>query len=330
MTSLAVRSPNLTLRVRPFVAAGWICLLAVTSGYRLIGGGVDNDAYVAFYAALSRSAPFFQVRFEPGFVLLAWLFKFWLHWSYSAYLTALVAVSLTLKFRLFSKYTSAPGFASLCYVIMLYPLQEYGQIRAAIGIAFAFTAVDCMLDRCWLLALLATLTGIMFHLTAIVPVMAAVVILWTSRKSTLSVLVVLGAAFLIVGAVIKNYADILALLNPVSTPDLNSTGGALNTHVLQSIVVLGVMLISAVTYAPWRRDDDNMFFCFSFCSVAALVGFGTNTVFAIRTSELFLMSLFFYPFRLNALHESRLPSLLVFANGAAVLLGQIGKGQIAF
>lgn len=104
--------------------------------------GLDSDylAYVRFYESLNSTFDIAQTRFEPGFYSISFFFKtvlgldiFWVMFFVSF-------VSLLIKFYLFSKNKNYILIGFL-YLISFAPLHEMTQVRAALGIAFAFLAL---------------------------------------------------------------------------------------------------------------------------------------------------------------------------------------------
>ena len=114
-------------------------LLSVAAGFRWLGVGKDYGEYIYFYSQLGTFETVFHSRFEPGFVLIAWVFK-QLGAPYGLFSFFLVALSLAIKFSLIHKYTKWPLVAIFCYISLFYFLHEYTQIRAGVALAFGLLA----------------------------------------------------------------------------------------------------------------------------------------------------------------------------------------------
>ena len=334
MSTVDIAIPGDGLRVRPVAIFLFLLVpfLAVAAGYRWFGEGIDYPNYILFWDQLSQSQPFAGVRFEPGFVWSAWFAKFYLDWDYGTFSAVLVALALFLKLRLILRRCDAPGIASICYFMAVYPLDEYTQLRAAVGMGFAYTAVDGLLDRKYLRAVILTALGMAFHYTAFVPPLLAVGIAATSRRSLGPTGLMMIGGSIVVGLFARYALPTLIGINPTLLNDLSLALGGKPLPFLrgENVRIIVVIIVSAIFQRPWRRDADNVYFCLSAAHLAPYIAFASIPVFATRLAFLFQVPLLLYPFRFDQSLESRIPTVFVVGWAVWALYNSIIGGQVAF
>src|SRR3569832_1054556 len=76
--------------------------------------------------------------------------------------TRFLPASRFLKFRLLWKRTSAPVIAAVVYLMILFPLHEYTQLRAAVALAFAYMVLVVFLDGKRFVVFLLFVLGVFF------------------------------------------------------------------------------------------------------------------------------------------------------------------------
>lgn len=111
-----------------FVFSVWAAA-SYAAGFCLLGEGRDFLNYIYFFSSVTTDLSFRDFRIEPGFVLLAWVFKNILNASYDQYATFIIAIALGLKIQLFYRHCASPLLAFVAYMVIFYPLLEYTQIR---------------------------------------------------------------------------------------------------------------------------------------------------------------------------------------------------------
>lgn len=204
----------LFLRIRgdaPFVVLTWL-VLTLAAGFRVFGHDLDYLQYQQFYLELD-SLDFSAFRYEPGFILFSWLSKCIFGLNFTAFLTLIVGVSLAVKFYLLRQ---GKYFWPLigCYFLSLYLIHEMTQIRAALGISFAFLATFLFHRRRIVLSVVLFLLAFSMHYsTGIFALFIAIsrVTKQEFKYPPLAIFALVGIAALFVRAVIDSFA----ILNPL-------------------------------------------------------------------------------------------------------------------
>lgn len=210
----------------------WLMLTTAT-GWMLFGESRDYFEYLLYYQSIPNTLSFLDTRFEPGFHIVAWVFRNYLNADLLTLALTLAAVSLAIKFFLFRKYLAHPVFASLLYAVLFFPIHEYTQYRVGIALAFGFWAVHMAFDRRYVWA--AILFGLAFFLHYSSSLLVVGVGLGLYIRSRLAVVGVLMAAATVTLVSNFNYAfeDLLQRLNPLSTAYLQN-------KVLERVSILSV------------------------------------------------------------------------------------------
>jgi hypothetical protein len=151
-----------------FILSAW-SLLSLAAGFRFLGQDKDYLSYVDFYDKLNASliTSLSETRFEPGFVFLGWASKFLLHFDFSLFLLLSASIALSIKIYLLSlrKFT---WILLVFYVLILYPLHDMTQIRAAIAMAMTYLAFDFLIKRKWHHAIPLFALGVLFHYSVLI------------------------------------------------------------------------------------------------------------------------------------------------------------------
>ena len=144
-------------------------ILSLAAGMRWLGQDRDYNNYLIFYELLSSDLSFAleQFRFEPGFVLIAWISINVFGLNFETFLVLVAGIALGVKFFLFSQ---RPYFWILivAYIPNLYLLHEMTQIRIAIGMALFYLAVENQFKEKKIWAIALFFLGIMFHASLLI------------------------------------------------------------------------------------------------------------------------------------------------------------------
>jgi hypothetical protein len=296
-------------------------VFALASGYRWFGFGRDTSEYLQFYNNLGATPQLTQFRFEPGFTLAAWFCKTKLGIGYAVFCALIVVSSLALKFRLLWKHTSAPVIAAIIYLMLLFPLHEYTQIRAAFAFALAYTAIDEYLDGKWVAAIMLFVMAVLFHYSAIVLAVGAALVLFVSYRPP----AIVAALFIMVAAVssfvVSAVARLLEHANVVASIYINKTFLYQTPTLYSGLNILLFLLIvcGAIFLRPWQARKDGFFFFLSFWALTSYVALFRIPVLAHRIEEAFIFSYFLFAFRFDESHQSHIPSALMVLTGGWML-----------
>ena len=324
-------SPSVT-GIRPgavflFVLAA---VFAVAAGYGWFGESRDYANYVGVYDALMPRDTFSSYRFERGYLYVSWFCKFYLGMDFAQYYAFLAGTALLLKFRLLWKRTSAPVIAAIVYLLALYPLHEYTQIRSAVALAFAYTAMDAYLDRKRFTALLLILVGVLFHVTAAALAAAALVVLIVAKRSPVLVAALFSAAAAVGYFLISKFMNVLDATNPLVAKYVDQAvqNEPPNVFSGQNILLFALFMSSAIVLRPWRDRKDGFFYYLSFWTLLTYVALLKIPVFAHRISEAFIFPCLLFAFRFDDLHRSRVPSVVMILTGGWMAYEAIIQGLL--
>jgi hypothetical protein len=119
-----------------------LAVLGILAGYNILYETTDSVVYMGHYNSVSWDSIFGNgVNFEPFYKLLVSFSALILNIEYQLFASLLVFVALSIKFYLFSnRYNSI--YLKIAYVLTLYPFYESLRIRAALGIALVFLALE--------------------------------------------------------------------------------------------------------------------------------------------------------------------------------------------
>jgi hypothetical protein len=311
-----------------------LCVLAgvfaVAAGYGWFGISRDYSNYASVYDELRLHDLFSNYRFERGYLFACWFCKFYLGLDFSQFYSLLAAISLLLKFRLLQRHSSAPLLAAAVYLMVLFPFYEYTQFRAALGIGFAFTAIDEYLNGRWFAALVLFAVAVLFHSTAAAMAAGAMAVLIVRNRTpgfavAFFASIAFGASLLITAAL-----SVLERINPLALGYINRTSQAKNPNLFsgENILIFLLILSSTIFLRPWRRREDKVFYLLSFWYPISYIAFLRVPVFAHRIAELFIFSYFLFVFRFDDFHRSRVPAFLMTIIGFWMLYESIAEGWL--
>ena len=318
MTAAAV-SPTV-MRIQPgaVVLLVLACTFAVAAGYGWFGESLDYSNYLGTYSEITPHGSPPGSRFEPGYVFFSWLCKTQFGMDFSQYYTLLAATALLLKFRLIWKHTSAPLVAAIVYLMLLFPVHEYTQIRAAVAFGFTYTAIDEYLDGKRLAAIFLLAAGTLFHFSALLLAGAAALVLFASHRS-----VMFAAIFFVLTAVAAYFIlstglHVLDKVAPLVSHYINKPFLAEPPSAIPRRDMI-LVASSAILLRPWQDRRDGFFFLMCLFSLPLYIALLKVPVLAVRTLEAFTFSYFFFTFRFDDFHRSRIPALLMALSGAGVI-----------
>lgn len=315
------RTASIRLQPAAVVLALLVLVFSVTAGYGWLGESHDYSEYLNAYRNIDPRNPFFGSRLEHGYAFAAWICKFYLGMDFQFYFTLLAATSLALKFRLFWKYTSTPVVAAVVYLMFLFPLHEYTQIRAAVAVAFAFTAIDQYLEGKRMAAVALFVVAILFHTSAVALLAGGLLVLLASElPPAIAALLFVTVAF-VASLATARLEFSLAEVNPLALGYINKAflHHAVSLFSGENILLFVTTLCGAIFLRPWQRRPDGYFFFLSFWALISLFAFRAIPVFAHRIMELFIFSYFLFAFRFDKSILSRVPAMMMVLTGAWML-----------
>lgn len=306
-----------------FVFSVWVAA-SFAAGFRLLGEGRDFLNYVNFYSALTADLNFDDFRFEPGFVLLAWIFKNTLNAPYEYYATFIIAIALGLKIRLFYRHCASPFLAFIVYMAIFYPLHEYTQIRTAMAATLAFYAIFAFLDNRKISSLILFGLAVSFHFSAVL--FAAIIIAsFLTRRNLYILLGILLVGWFFSDAIINQAALLASYVNPLVLAYAASAQDDIRPNIF-SVLNMSLMLLLIVGYFSGLVKDSQqeIFFFTGAASLVIFIIFLPVPVFASRVKELLSISFIFLVFRHRLSTRNIVPVILITSAGAWTLYRYIG------
>lgn len=260
--------------------------LSILAAERILGVDRDYQSYLDFFEIVDWG---YSGRFEPGFVIFNLIVKqvFGSFWS----LLLLVAlVSLLIKFYLISK---LPHFLFwvVLYCLVLLPLHELTQLRAALAIGFVYLALYSAAIGVKRIVTLATvLIAASFH--ASILIMLPFVLLWPSLSRP-SWLIFLGIS-VAPAAVLFVSIELLVYFNPLVMHLLDiAEQMQANPFSARNLILIAVLAIGAFSLRrlpapvlPW--------YYISVMGLGLWYGLMSVPVFAHRLLEVTMFSYFFW------------------------------------
>ncbi|OYU01568.1 MAG: hypothetical protein CFE36_09790 [Sphingomonadaceae bacterium PASS1] len=301
--------------------------LAFISGYRLLGYGFDYWDYVAFYDQMDNSINWNYVRFEPAYVYTVWFAKWVLRFPYELFSTIVITASLSIKFFIFRYYLKYWPLAIFSYILIIYPIHEYTQIRISLSLSFCLLALHLSFQKKLIAPIILTYIAFNFHYTSIVMipfVMAA----YFHDKSTIrkfvafalpaiSVVIYLFSFFLI---------DLASQFSVAADAYMRSTTYAMNNDTVNiysvAIILPFIVLISSFILGFHKNNYKIIYIYMTATSLCVAFSFLQFPVFSHRLREIFTVGLLFIAFDRNRTPQDWIPAFFVAAYGvASIYLG---------
>lgn len=300
---------------------------AIISGYRLLGFGFDYWDYVSFYDEIGNPINWNYVRFEPGYVYVAWFTKWILGLSYQVFSTFLISLSLFIKFCLFRAYLKFWPLAILSYVLILYPIHEYTQIRIAVSLSIILLALHYSFRKNIILVILLSYLAFIFHYTSIIMIPFLIVALFHENNAIQKFVFI---SIPLLSALLYFYSDTLiditAQYSVSANSYLKSTTYAMNSDTVNTFSVATVIpllvLISSIFLGFHKNNYNIVFIYMTAVSLFVAISFLNFPVFSHRLREIFTVGLLFIAFNRNRTPQDWIPALFVATYGvASVYLG---------
>ena len=273
-----------------------LALLGVTfafaSGFSLFGESRDYAAYQAFFVELQPSSPTEDVRFEPGFVLAAWISKFLLLTQLPAFLFALMSIALVLKASAFMK-TTYPTLTMLFYLANWFPLHEYTQVRMAIAVSLGFLSFNYLFQEKRIWAAVTCVLAASFHSSALFAA-AITLIAYSMSKYRMWVIApaLVGAAVLLKVLLTGALLPVLQGINPLVVAYINYSSEFENPTILSGNNILTVLLLALIALGSGLKTvRHRTLFLVAVQGLLVFIVFKDIPVFAHRLKEIALVFL---------------------------------------
>jgi hypothetical protein len=314
-----------------------ISLIAgLASGYRWLGWGRDYYDYLLAYANVDPGFSLSYSRFEPAYNALSWLFKIVLGLEYEPFATVLVAVGLAMKLYLIHRYLRYAWLATIVYFLFLYPLHDYTQIRISLGIAFGFWAMQFVLSRRWLMALVALALSVLFHYTMLVFIVGLAAALVLPNRKWVIAGTIAGLVTLSLSESLLSFVTLFAgWFNPLADVYTNQVARGLliqdvNIFSAFNLFLYGA-LIASVMYSWFDTDRyRRVNALLAATSVLVMLLFLTLPTFAHRLREVFMFAFILFAFRDARREMEFAPAVFVFLASLVTFIAAIQDEVIVF
>lgn len=302
---------------------------SIAAAWQTLGLGLDYRQYANFYWNLAANWATPEARFEPGIKSWAMLSQNILDLPFEWFMWTFIATALGIKLALFARRTTIPPLAALVYICVFYPVLEYTQIRAGMGIALVFVGVFDYLDGRWKRALVFFACAIAFHYS--MAAAAAVVLgsgLVPTRARLVLVSVVAGVIALALGAYVDTIVGLLSQFNPLTERyvyNLEQIEGA-NIFSVWNLAILFTALFG-IAFGLYDGDrTDRVLILMSLAAVVSVIVFRDSVELALRLREVFSLSSVFFAFRQPAVPWRWIPAgVLLLAGGYVFLFNNVGQ-----
>ncbi|EPF3437773.1 TPA: EpsG family protein [Escherichia coli] len=140
----------------------FLIIVSLLIGLRTLGLDSDFVSYSVYYANIANNLSFSDTRYEPGFVLLSYVFKEILNVNIYVMLSFLAFISLVIKEFIFLK-DKHSFFITLIYLVGIGLLHEMTQIRVAVAVSFVLLALYFESRGRYYLTFVLLILSITFH-----------------------------------------------------------------------------------------------------------------------------------------------------------------------
>lgn len=151
--------------------------LVIFAGLRFMRGP-DFISYYNYYVAVQENDDFFKLISEPtikgffvekGFLVFLHFFR---DTSFNTFLVAFAAVSISIKFTFFKKYSNFPLYSIALYFVLNYLTQDFGQIRQGLTLGILLWSIHFIINRKFVPFVILVVIASFFHYTAFVFLLA--------------------------------------------------------------------------------------------------------------------------------------------------------------
>ena len=320
---------NWYLHATTLALLGSLC--SVAAAYRWFGIGRDYLIYFYVYNNISGLGQLGAFHQEIGFLLTLWFCKTYLFLSINQVYLLLIVIALFLKFRLIMKYTSAPILASIVYIAFLYPTHEYTQLRVALALGVAYTALDCYFEKKYLLSVGLFIIAALFHASTLALAVGVGVVVTIEKlppKQAAILLFTLMLVLIFAVSRLSYLADIFHLMSGLNAradvyAQTNYTYEAPTITSSSSILLIIIVGISPGFLKCIKEERMKTLYLLSCFSILLYVLFLSVPVVAFRLRDLFVFPLLIYPFCFDRSPQSRIPATFVALLGVGMLYKSI-------
>jgi hypothetical protein len=302
------------LQIKFIVLALFALALSAASVFRWFGETADYERYQYSYNVLDFSSPLDTTRYEPGYVFSEWIFKYLLHADFSFFLFCYLAVALLMKVILFCRMTSSPVLTGIVYALLLYPLHEYTQIRAAMGLSVAYFALFEMLRSRYLRAIVLFCVAVMFHYSAITIAMVSALFLWLWNRPR-SAIVGLAVVSIVLagwyGSIVDYFFDVAAPLVAANIMELSQQGDDVRVLSTYSVLIYASVLACGLFLRPLRRKKNSLLFLLSVIGIVLMIFLKDQPILGSRLRETLEMPILLLAFSGSLAGARLVPALLI-------------------
>ena len=285
------------LKIRPdlpLAILAWFVLTYV-AGHRLLGHDEDYTRYLSYYRGISDQIDFSDTRYFPGFVALAWFCKSILGFTFASFLMLIAGCSLATKIVLFRR-RPLFWFILLAYIPSLYLTQEMTQIRAALGISFAYLAIDFKDGQKPITCVILFLLSLSMHSSTIALLPFFIMPLkWTESRRALTIISIAVGLFAAIAGQILTY---FSVLDPLISYYVEGFVGGITIFSALNLCVILISLMGIFRF--WRLlPTDRLQVMMASTGFVLFLATTSAPPIAHRLIEVFLLSVFLIASRLG-------------------------------
>jgi hypothetical protein len=280
--------------IRRILPGLFIMSIAVLSGIRW-ATGTDWDTYLAFYTSGGGFHDYMSYwHFEPGFKFVVWLFNYF-GAGYSLWLFILTLSVLVIKFF---PIRSRP-YVMVCFLVLFgTSMADLFPTREGLAISLVIVSASFLVERRYILYVLCVLLASLFHITAIVFLLAPLII--AAGYRSLCIVAVCGGILLklFLYSAVMSVAMHLGLADLLSTAELYS-GTIAGRVSLPSIAQKIIILLFSFGVLPKCREQMTRF---ELAAVKLMVFGLIGSIFLESGSQIFnRLTIYFVSFEIIAM-----------------------------
>lgn len=285
-----------------------VLILSVLISVRIFGLDNDYQNYLYFWDNMGSGFTDSESRFEIGFILIAELFKYTFHSSFTVFLFFVAFAALFMKFQLFRKNKDF-YFIALMYVLSMALLHEMTQIRAALAIGIAFMAIYLRAEKQYAPALVLFLLSCLCHYSMFFLSIVFFIPEKSINKGYLSDkrLIIFG---LLVSFILSTFVGILAQIIPMLR--LYAERADIESFNFFSVRVMGVLPVLVFGFLSYRHFNSFEKRCY-ILSFIGLILTPSTAIIPTLASRLYELSFIGYFFWLPAVRRYKKLSYLFFS-----------------